>query len=486
MDWIKKLKISKKLNLLVIVNLVFLIIVGGLGIYCAKNLSKSIDNMYSQALIPTKDILVTKKCLGLSSANNVMLIIDPSKQNISEHLNNLANIDKEGFAALTEYQSSPGISDEEKIIFPKMKKHLMAYLESRDHSTKLATQGKKQEAWKYYIDKTEKNWFLADAVFGELENIVIKNANKNYQNAIKTAKTIIDILIIIGLFASVLIITLGIFITSLITLPIKNAIEKLNQGTKQVTNASMQVADASRQLAEGTSEQAAGIQETSATLEETASMVRQNAENTKQASFLANEVKDFADKSLSDMDLAMKSMEELKNSSNEIGKIINVIEDIAFQTNILSLNAAVEAARAGDSGKGFAIVAEEVRNLAQRSSEAAKNTAVIIESNLSLSNGNVEKAKHIQEAFKKINEQTKKVNDLLNEISIATNEQTQGVDQINQTIAQMEIVLGTNADMAEESASASKTLSDQAVNVKETVNSLIVLVDGEEAVYRYK
>ena len=185
----------------------------------------------------------------------------------------------------------------------------------------------------------------------------------------------------------------------MITRPIKHAIDGLNIGTEEVSAASSQVAAASQQLAEGTTEQAAAIQETSATLEETSSMVHQNRENTQEAASLAKKTKQFAEKSTWDMHHAMAAMEELKGSSNEIGKIIKVIDEIAFQTNILSLNAAVEAARAGDAGKGFAVVAEEVRNLAQRSAQAAKDTTVIIERNIELSGGSVENARHIQSAF---------------------------------------------------------------------------------------
>ncbi len=266
-----------------------------------------------------------------------------------------------------------------------------------------------------------------------------------------------------------------------LTRPIKYAIDSLNEGTDEVSSAASQVSAASQQLAEGTSEQAAAIQETSATLEETSSMVHQNRENTQQAAVLAKQANQYAQKSNSEMARMMDSMSELKNSSNEIAKIIRVIDDIAFQTNILSLNAAVEAARAGDAGKGFAVVAEEVRNLAQRSAQAAKDTAVIIESNISISDNGVDIAKKVRDSVESIEDQAKKVSELLDEISVATNEQAQGVEQINQAVSQMEIVLGTNAQTAEEAASASRTLEDQAVNVKAIVESLVVLVDGAGA-----
>ena len=132
-------------------------------------------------------------------------------------------------------------------------------------------------------------------------------------------------------------------------------------------------------------------------------MVRQNSENTKQAAILAKQATDAAAGGNLEMQNMMKSMGELKQSSDEIAKIIKVIDEIAFQTNILALNAAVEAARAGDAGLGFAVVAEEVRNLAQRSAQAAKDTASIIEKNIHLSEEGVSVSKNVNESLTEIN-----------------------------------------------------------------------------------
>jgi len=253
----------------------------------------------------------------------------------------------------------------------------------------------------------------------------------------------------------------------------------LDDSSREVSVASSQLDSASEKLAEGSTEQAASIQETSSTLEETASMVQQNRENTQQAATLAKQSKDYASKSNIEMQKMMSAMEDLKRSSSEIAKIIKVIDEIAFQTNILSLNAAVEAARAGDAGKGFAVVAEEVRSLAQRSAQAAKDTAVIIESNISMSENGVVLAKEVYKSIGDIDTQSLKVSELLDEISVATDEQSQGVHQINQAISQMEIVLASNAQTAEESAAASKALYGQTLNMNEIIARLNSVVNGE-------
>jgi len=174
----------------------------------------------------------------------------------------------------------------------------------------------------------------------------------------------------------------------------------------------------------------------------------------------------------------MAAMEDLKKSSSEISKIIKVIDEIAFQTNILSLNAAVEAARAGDAGKGFAVVAEEVRNLAQRSAQAAKETTTIIEKNITMPEHGVQLASSVQDSINEIDDQSKKVSELLDEISVATNEQAQGISQINQAVSQMEIVISANAQTAEESSAASKALHGQTTNLRGIIEKLDKFVEG--------
>lgn len=233
----------------------------------------------------------------------------------------------------------------------------------------------------------------------------------------------------------------------------------------------------SEKLAEGSIQQAASVQETSSTLEETASMVKQNRDNTQQAAILAKQSKEFADKSNFEMQKMSEAMLEIKKSSTEISKIIKIIDDIAFQTNILSLNAAVEAARAGESGKGFAVVAEEVRNLAQRSSKAASDTSTIIERNIKMSEQGVQLADNVENSIGQIDEQSRKVSDLLDEISVATDEQTKGIAEINKAILQIEHVIGNNASNAEELARTSKELLS---NVKSEVTKIERIVNGTD------
>jgi methyl-accepting chemotaxis protein len=176
-----------------------------------------------------------------------------------------------------------------------------------------------------------------------------------------------------------------------------------------------------------------------------------------------------------------ESMSEISSAGQEIGKIIKTIDEIAFQTNLLALNAAVEAARAGEAGAGFAVVADEVRNLAQRAAEAAKNTAGLIEGTIKRIGQGTELVKYTDEAFTEVASSSGKVAELIGEIAAASAEQAQGIDQVNQAVAQMDKVTQTNAANAEESASASEQLNAQAVSMLEVVGELMAMVAGSEA-----
>lgn len=257
--------------------------------------------------------------------------------------------------------------------------------------------------------------------------------------------------------------------------------EDLIAGTTQLSETSYQLENASQKMAEGSSEQAASTQEISATLEETSSMVHKNNENTSQAAILAKQAKMNANNSHSEVEKMMKSMNEIKLSSNEISKIIKVIDEIAFQTNLLALNAAVEAARAGDAGKGFAVVAEEVRNLAQRSTQSAKDTTALIETNISLSEQGVDIAEEVYKSIAKIDLEAKKVSELLDEISVATNEQSLGVEQIHKAILQMEQVMHSSVQTADGIAAASEELFEQTTTMNNVVGKITTIINGDSS-----
>ena len=221
--------------------------------------------------------------------------------------------------------------------------------------------------------------------------------------------------------------------------------EKMAEAVGQSVGMSLGLSDAA-------SRQAASLEETSSSLEEMASMTRQNAANTAQANQLMAEAADVirsADRSMVEL---TGSMKEIASASEQTQKIIKTIDEIAFQTNLLALNAAVEAARAGEAGAGFAVVADEVRNLAMRAAEAAKNTTALTEDIVRKVKNGENLVSTTYEAFQAVTGRSAKVVNLVAEVAAASQEQSQGVDQLNSAVAEMNDVTQQNAASAEELA----------------------------------
>ncbi len=254
----------------------------------------------------------------------------------------------------------------------------------------------------------------------------------------------------------------------------------IESGAVQVSSASSQLSDSSQEIADGASTQAASLEESSASLEELHSMTVQNSEHIRQADTLVGNVKETTKRASQEMDDLAASMDRIAQASEETQKIVKTIDEIAFQTNLLALNAAVEAARAGEAGSGFAVVAEEVRNLAIRAADAARNTAELIESTSQEIQSGTDRATQTHKSFQEITTATSEVATLVNEIAAASEEQVEGIGQINKAVNEMDQVVQGNASIAEEAASAAEEMNSQAENMKLVVGKLIAIVEGQE------
>ncbi len=287
-----------------------------------------------------------------------------------------------------------------------------------------------------------------------------------------------NIIIMIGATVLLAVLVVVWWIARGITRPIRVIADELGQGADQVASASTQVSSAGQSLAEGASEQAASLEETSSSLEELASMTKRNAEHADIAKTLASDTRRAADIGAADMQQMSTAMTDLQKASASVAKIVRTIDEIAFQTNILALNAAVEAARAGEAGAGFAVVAEEVRSLAKRSADAAKETAVTIEQAVQMSERGVSLSSKVVSGFTEILTKTRRVDELVADIATASREQNAGIQQINTAVSQMDQVTQTNAAGAEESAAAAEEMNAQAATLKGCVDELLGLVNG--------
>ncbi len=262
-------------------------------------------------------------------------------------------------------------------------------------------------------------------------------------------------------------------------LELRRSVEEMTQGAAEVASAASQIAQASQTLAQETTRQAAQVEETSAASEEISSMARKNEEHSGSATTLAGKMGSELAANKGVLDDAVLAMGEIATSSEQIQKIIAVIDQIAFQTNILSLNAAVEAARAGSAGAGFAVVADEVRSLAVRCAEAAASTAGLVESCVAASSKGKVHVEQVAERGYRISEQFGGIRGLMEGINQGSREQSAGSVQINRALTTMENSTQKNAAVAEESAAAAEQLTAQSETLMDVSRRLRAMVTAE-------
>lgn len=238
--------------------------------------------------------------------------------------------------------------------------------------------------------------------------------------------------------------------------------------TDSIYTGAGEIATGSNDLSARTEQQASSLEETAASMEELTATVKQNSDNARQATLLAK-MPETADRGGRVVDNVIHTMTEIADSSQQIAHITSVIDSIAFQTNILALNAAVEAARAGEQGRGFAVVAGEVRTLASRSAQAAKEIKALIENSVSRVNTGSGQVSEAGKTMKEIVAAVTRVTDIMGEIASASDEQSRGIEQVSLAVSQMDSVTQQNAALVQESATAAAALEDQAEQLRQAV-----------------
>jgi len=257
-----------------------------------------------------------------------------------------------------------------------------------------------------------------------------------------------------------------------------NTVGVVRDGADTIFTGAGEISAGSNDLSSRTEQQAASLEETAASMEQLTATVKQNADNARQASRLALDASSTAKKGGNVVEGVVRTMDEIATSSSKIAQITNVIDGIAFQTNILALNAAVEAARAGEQGRGFAVVAGEVRTLAQRSAQAAKEIKGLIDDSGARVSAGSALVNEAGATMAEIVSAVTRVTDIMGEIASASDEQSRGIDQVGQAVAEMDRVTQQNASLVEESAAAAAALEEQAARLNEAV-AVFKIVHGQ-------
>ncbi|BCN92645.1 hypothetical protein THMIRHAM_04300 [Thiomicrorhabdus immobilis] len=249
-----------------------------------------------------------------------------------------------------------------------------------------------------------------------------------------------------------------------------HTLSRVNTGAQEIGGMAREVAVASEDLSQRTQEQAASLEETAASMEELTATLKNSTDNSIQANKLAHETVTQASSGIDVMNKTLEAMAGITELSKKIGEITSVIDSIAFQTNLLALNAAVEAARAGEHGRGFAVVAGEVRNLASKSAEAAKDISTLIGSAIQQITTGTSLVEETNSVFEKMVHSIQEVEDLVSQVYTTTNEQSQGIQQVNLAIGQLDEVTQQNAALVEELSATAGNMSEESTKQAEFIS----------------
>ena len=263
----------------------------------------------------------------------------------------------------------------------------------------------------------------------------------------------------------------GLLLTALMEMKTRllEIVQQVQTGSENISSAAAQIVAGNQDLAARTEEQASSVEQTAASMEQITATVKNTASHTGEATNLSADAAAVVKNNGEMMKQVTSKMRLINETSNRMSDIIDLIDAIAFQTNILALNAAVEAARAGEQGRGFAVVAGEVRTLAQRSAQAAKEIKALIDDSGERVNAGSQLVNEAGATMAEIVNAVTRVTDIMGEIASASDEQSRGIDQVGQAVAEMDRVTQQNASLVEESAAAAAALEDQAARLNDAV-----------------
>jgi hypothetical protein len=420
---------------------------------------------------------VTRAMLDASNSGNGKVVAGSA--NISRLSSALPRLQKAYEERLRHWASNKYITEEERVLLTKdSNAPASSYINLVSSSLLPAlTSGNRQAAMAAFKE-LDRLFYEHREINDRLVDIANQEILESEQEATASAQRANQILLLITLLFLATAYAVLYIMQRDFASPLDRIVTDLGKGSGRFLQVSNQIADSSNQLAQGASEQASAIEETSASLEEMSSMIHSSARNADHAKSLASESQVSASEGMASMKEMTEAMAAIERSSNEVVKIVKSIDEIAFQTNILALNAAVEAARAGEAGAGFAVVAEEVRSLAQRSAAAANESETKIEASIKSSRQGSQCLTGVGESFSRIGSKVQETHNLVSEIALATKEQAQGIEQVTIAIQEMSKVAQSSAINTEQIASAAEEMRQQASMQQQTAGALRQVIDG--------
>lgn len=505
------LKISTRLTVLVALMSILLVLVGAQGLLGMSQSEEGLRTVYQDRTVPLSQILVVQRDVlrNRNAANHAVALGDLSKT--ASILEDMRQSSKEIDATWAAFLATEMTPDEARYA-KEFEQARAGFLNSFLHPVEAALQaGDLERARELVITVEEGAYAPVRASLTKLTQLQVDVAKEEYEGAVANYRNIRNLsIVVIGLGIS-LAAFLGWSLVRSISSSLQQAtiateafakgdltqsirangkdeiaqllrslssmqasltdvVSAVRQGSEGVAAASSQIAEGNHDLSARTESQASALEETAASMEEMTSTVQQNAANAKTANELANSASKVAEQGGEVVAQVVDTMKGINNSSRKIADIINVIDSIAFQTNILALNAAVEAARAGEQGRGFAVVAGEVRTLAQRSAVAAKEIKQLIDDSVARVEQGSAQVDKAGSTMAEVVSSVRRVTDIMAQISSASAEQSAGVGQVGEAVQQMDQATQQNAALVEEMAAAAASLRGQAQDLVQVVS----------------
>ncbi len=511
MNYLRNLKIGTRLGVAFTVILVLLATIATLGSLGIAKTFKATSEMFDNSVVPMESLSKVQYLVSRSRILSMHIMLVPGMENVQTRIAEQHALNDELDKAWKSYVAH-GTSPREKELIEKFEPALAALRDRALVPIEAAIlAGNNDEAIKLYREQTQVLSPKVFAILKELTDIQVALAKQQYDEADAATSSTNLWLIEAAVLAIVTGAVLAWSISRTITQPVGKALEfsksiaagdltaelrhqsrdeigelldalrsmqkslalvvsNVRQGSESVATVSGEIAQGNSDLSARTESQASALEETAASMEELSSTVQQNAENALTANQLAQGASAVATKGGDVVARVVDTMQGIEDSSKRIADIIGVIDAIAFQTNILALNAAVEAARAGEQGRGFAVVATEVRSLAGRSAEAAKEIKGLIATSVERVSQGTLLVNEAGQTMAEVVNSVRRVTDLMGEISAASSEQSAGVSQVREAVTQMDQATQQNAAMVEEMSAAASGLRHQAQELVKVVS----------------